>query len=464
MKSYGMELAESPDGSGGIINLIIPSGNVFPPASNGELFIKFESTIEDGKLYTYLNGSWKSLVTTLDLTQYVASSPSVIQVDEMPLTGEEGNLYLINKDCFHIFDHGAFHHLASKRKQVTKLGVVVGQDFEVDISLRDNDNLDMFDCSILKFINTEGTTTVVSNTFTNDERDDFIEDEYALFDGSMHVETDNYLEMEFRETLLTKNLYQYTIEENKIKDLSVFQINDVSLDEQKTLFTDDTNVYTLSNNVWVNIGTLPFQDWMFNSGGLNELALGNITLSDINNFNSDLKIVTRVEGEIIPELYLECLFNGIVIVPTGFLAFKNVINFLSCTINTANESYGDIKIVFSSSAGNWKTWNGTGWSPIDINDVSAVKTYGMSVSGVLDLSAADTSNFFDTDDKFLAVAYYLENNSYLKQPLVKDIRFDVEMEGYWESAIHGVDYHYKFLHPKYPLITFLTAGDFKINY
>jgi hypothetical protein len=179
----------------------------------------------------------------------------------------------------------------------------------------------------------------------------------------------------------------------------------------KYLIIDGTEVkrWNSSNSQYEKIGDTPVTKKMFQDYGqsvIHKERTGLTTLkptlarwSNVNLGNYSITQVAIPKGQVI-KMVSDATFSE-----------SYVVDIINAVVTATNTGAGTLKFILSTDGGTeWKTWNGSAWNVINLNNLEDIKTNGMSVAILQGITEAQWTSL-NLSNKKIRFAWYMEITS-----------------------------------------------------
>ena len=187
------------------------------------------------------------------------------------------------------------------------------------------------------------------------------------------------------------------------------------------------------------------------------------TLDDLRNIPT-FKIVQLKNDDVTPYIANMNVVNlDSIILPKSLLSLNSIEGIDNISLSKNITGTGSCKMVVTVDLATYKTFNGTDWVNIDINDINAIKTSGMDTYTIStiprekwDALVAGTAG--------IGFAYLPTIEEVTDTCAIADINLTVDMKGSWDMPIPGTDYKYNYPQNNTLRVSISTEGSYKINY
>ena len=169
------------------------------------------------------------------------------------------------------------------------------------------------------------------------------------------------------------------------------------------------------------------------------------------------------QGVYTPHCYIEAVPVAQVVLPKGLLPLDGVSAIVSADVVTVTNGDGAVHLAVTTDLTTYKTYDfeNSAWKDVDVTNAETFHKEGIESSK---LSAIPSTAWDELGLDGLAFAYVLDEQATGDLAAVSKIALTLTMNGRWDEALNGTDYHAGYTSPTNLNVIFLQNGSYKINY
>lgn len=238
----------------------------------------------------------------------------------------------------------------------------------------------------------------------------------------------------------------------------------------KYLFEDGTDIKkwdnTLTTPAWVVVGTSPVTQEMFDSYGMDEVALAAVNDAALKSLTSSTpKLLVWTDDLFLTHsIQLTAIPPAKLVLASGDIRLDYVENVDGFTVTANQTGNGVIRLIASVDGGvTWYTYSSGVWSVINHNDLAEVKANGIPPDVFNLIPSADWMVLIGTS-KTIRFGYYLEIDTSTDVAATDRLTAQFDMLGSWDMAQPYVDFVYRYTNNSTVQVRLFNNGSYKINY
>ncbi len=151
------------------------------------------------------------------------------------------------------------------------------------------------------------------------------------------------------------------------------------------------------------------------------------------------------------------------VIPKGLISMAGFEGIDSVSLSKTLSGTGAAVLAVTTDLITFKTFSGGAWVDVDITDIAAFKTGGITPTTLSSL-VRENWDAITTGKQGIGFAYLPTVEAASDVASIAEIGMVVDMKGAWTRAVHGTDFTYAYPKNNLLRIQLLTSGDFKVNY